>query len=159
MLGNTTLGMTLLLSLSGMSRHSPLSSQNWKLTSSLPSTDLSFSFFCFHQTNDKYACVSTVSVCVCVCLCACVHVCVCVCLCVSECCVVCVFLKWMCLSVFVSTLGSHEMGHHKLLITTGCSYIENSAKEYNTHTQMAKVRSISTKKSLNIRSQSYIKNK
>ena len=37
--------------------------------------------------------------------------CVCVCVCV---CVVCVFLKLMCLSVFVSALGSHEMGRHKL---------------------------------------------
>ena len=31
---------------------SPLSSQNWKPTSSLLPTDLSLSFFCFHQTHD-----------------------------------------------------------------------------------------------------------
>ena len=30
----------------------PLSSQNWKPTSSYLPTDLSFSFFCFHQTHD-----------------------------------------------------------------------------------------------------------
>ena len=39
-------------------------------------TDLSLSFFCFHQTHDYYACVSAVwvgvFVCVCVCMCVCV---------------------------------------------------------------------------------------
>ena len=39
---------TLFLSLSGMPRHSPLASQNWKPTSSLLPTDFSLSFFCFH---------------------------------------------------------------------------------------------------------------
>ena len=46
--------------------------------------------------------------CVCVCACVCGYgvacVCVCVCLCVA------------CLSAFVSALGSHEMGRHKLPI-------------------------------------------
>ena len=93
------------LSLSGMPLHSPLSSQNWKPTSSLLPNDLSFSFFCSHQTLDKYACIFTV----------CVYVCVCVCVCVCGVCV-CVFLKWMCLSAFVSALGSHEMGCYKLPI-------------------------------------------
>ena len=39
-------------------------------------TDLSLSFFCFHQTHDYYTCVF-VGVCVCVCMCVsvCVHVC------------------------------------------------------------------------------------
>ena len=104
------------LSLSGKPGHSPLSSQNWKPTSSLLPTDLSLSFFCFHQTHDYYACVF--AVCVCVCAHMCVWVCVvfvyvCACVCVA------------CLSAFVSTLGSHEMGCHKLpiiiIIKTWCS--------------------------------------
>ena len=40
-----------------------LSSQNWKPTSSVLPTDLSLSFFCFHQTHDYYACVFAVCVC------------------------------------------------------------------------------------------------
>ena len=91
---------TLSLSLSGMPLHSLLQSHNWKPTSSLLHTDLSFSFFCFYQTHDKYACVFAVRVCVCVCVCLCVCVracvwcvplhaiyvlvCVCVCVCVFE---------------------------------------------------------------------------
>ena len=47
---------TLFLSLSGMPRHSPLSSQNLKPTSFILPTDLSFSFFYFHQSHDKYVC-------------------------------------------------------------------------------------------------------
>ena len=63
---------TLFLSLSGMRRHSPLSSQNWKPTSSLLPTDLSLSFFCFHQTHDYYACVLR-----CMCVCECGVLCMC----------------------------------------------------------------------------------
>ena len=46
----------------------------------------------------------------CLCFCAFVYVCVCAWVCVWHVCV----LKWMCLSAFVSALGSHEMGRHKL---------------------------------------------
>ena len=60
---------TLFVSLLGMPHHSPLSSQNWKPTSSLLPIDFSLSFFCFHQTHDHYACVFAVCVCVCVCVC------------------------------------------------------------------------------------------
>ena len=85
-------------------RHSPLSSQNWKPTSSLLPTDLSCTssvsikpmtcmefFFCSLSLSLSLS----LSACVCVCVCG-----------------VCV-LKWMCLSAFVSALGSHEMGRHK----------------------------------------------
>ena len=81
---------TIFLSLSGMPRHSPLSSQNWKPTSSLLPTDLLRSFSSFHQTHDYYDCVF--AVCVCVCMCACVCVCVwggCMCICVCMCVFVC----------------------------------------------------------------------
>ena len=61
-----------------------LSSYKSKLkpTSSLLPTDLSLSFFCFHQTHDYYACVFALCVCLCIsvwvwgCLCMCVCVCV-----------------------------------------------------------------------------------
>ena len=43
-------------------------------------TDLPFSFFCFYQNHDHYACVF--AVCICACVCVCVRVCVCVCACV-----------------------------------------------------------------------------
>ena len=71
-------------------KHSPLSSQNRKPTSSLLPTDLPLSFFCFHQTHDYYAC--GFAVCVCVCVCVCVHVgvggvCVCACMCVACVCI------------------------------------------------------------------------
>ena len=89
-----------------MPRHSPLSSQNWKPTSSLLPTDLSLSFLCFNQTHDYSACDFAGSVC------ACVGVFVYVCVCVWRVRV----LKWVCLSAFVSALGSHEMGRHKLPI-------------------------------------------
>ena len=87
---------TLFLSLSGMPRHSPLSSQNRKPTSSLLPTDFSLACFCFHQTYDYYACVFAGwvwGVCVCVCVCMCGM-----------------------LICFISALGSHEMGRHKLPI-------------------------------------------
>ena len=77
---------TLFLSLSDMPRHSPLSSQNWKPTSSLLPADLWLSFSCFHQTHDYNACIFAggrggmcVHMCVCgggECLCVCVCVCV-----------------------------------------------------------------------------------
>ena len=57
------------LSLSGKPGHSPLSSQNWKPTSSLLPTDLSLYFFCFHQTHDYCACVFAGCVCGCVWVC------------------------------------------------------------------------------------------
>ena len=82
---------TLFPSLLDMPRHSPLSSQNWKPTSSLLPTDLLLPFFCFHQTHDYYACVFAVCLCVCVCVCACmcvlvcgVFVYVCACVCVAS---------------------------------------------------------------------------
>ena len=71
--------------------------------------------------------------CVCVCVSVCVFVCVCVCVCVCLCVCVCVCVRarvcvWgvcggvcVCgsgmLICFVSALGSHEMGRHKLPIT------------------------------------------
>ena len=73
-----------------------LSSQNWKPTSSVLPTDLSLSFFCFHQTHDYYAYVFAV----------------CMCVCVWRVCV----LKCMFLSAFVSALGSPEIGRHRLPI-------------------------------------------
>ena len=52
--------------------------------------------------------------CVCVCVCVCACVCVCVCVCVWR---VRVLKCYECaLFAFVSALGSHEMGHHKLPI-------------------------------------------
>ena len=98
-----------------MPSHSPLSSQNWKPTSSLLPTDLSLSFFCFHQTHDYYACAFVVCVCVCVCLCVCVCVYVCVHVCMWGVCV-CVCVCLACLFAFVSALGSHKLGRHKLPI-------------------------------------------
>ena len=69
---------TLFLSLSGIQLHSLLLSQNWKPTSSLLHTDLSFSFFSFYQPIISNACICSVCVCVCVCtcICVCMHVCV-----------------------------------------------------------------------------------
>ena len=66
---------TLFLSLLGMPRHSPLSIQNWKPTSSLLPPDFSLSFFCFHQAHDYYASVFAVCVCVCVWVWVCMGVC------------------------------------------------------------------------------------
>ena len=53
----------------------------------------------------------------------CVHVCVgvggvCVCVCVRAC--------VACLSAFVSALGSHEMGHHKLPIIIITTYNDDN---------------------------------
>ena len=58
-------------------------------------------------------CVVLLCVCVCVCVCVCARVGVCVCVCVCKC--VCVCGMLIC---FVSALGSHDMGRHKLPIIT-----------------------------------------
>ena len=80
--------------------------QNWKPTSSLLHTDLSFSFFSFCQSVTSNACIWCV--CVCVCVCACAHVCE-----RSN--------EQIYPYVFVSAPGSYEMGHHKYSIISSSS--------------------------------------
>ena len=81
---------TLFLSLSGIQLHSLLLSQNWKPTSSLLHTDLSFSFFSFYQPIISNACICSVCVCVCVCACVRAYVCACMCVCMRVCTCMCV---------------------------------------------------------------------
>ena len=59
------------------------------------------------------------SVCVCVCVCVCACACVCVRTHMRACVSVCV-IKCAYLYVFVSALGSYNMGHHKYFIIIDC---------------------------------------